>query len=922
MRKFFTLPASSCKLMLIVYCLSLLPSYMKAQDDLLGLTSNGGTEGRGTMFTIKTTGASFSIIKSFADWGKTPWGDLIQGTDGNFYGMTSLGGTYNCGTVFKVTSIGVVTVLHQLNYATDGANPYGELMKGADGNFYGLTSSGGTNSYGTIFKMTPAGIFTVIRHLSHADGTNPRGHLVLGADGNYYGATYSGGSNSYGTIFKLTTTGTFTVLRNLNSAADGANCYGSLVKGSDNNFYGITNGGGTSGQGTIFKITPGGVYTVLRQLNAVTDGGHSQSDLIQATDGNFYGMAYSGGTSFQGTVFKITSTGTFTTIRSFVPANGTNPLGSLVQGADGNFYGLTSGGGASAGGTIFKITPAGTLTVLRSLLSATDGGNPKGSLAKATDGSFYGLTNIGGSNLFGTLFKITSAGAFTVLTRFNGATQGNAPFETVLKAKDSSYYGTASSGGLYNYGTIFKICRGTVTMLRSFNRNTDGGTPKGSLVQGTDGYLYGCTTEGGTGSAGTIFKISPTGVFAVLKNLSATADGGSPQGSLLAPGDGNFYGMTKSGGANGSGTIFKLTPTGAYTVLRHLAGSTDGANPEGNLVRGSDGNFYGVTYTNGRIFRITPGGVFTVLHAFLASTEGSYPAGSLVLGTDGKFYGTTSGGGINNAGTIFKVTPTGTITILKVLSPATDGGSPRGNLVMGTDGNFYGATSTGGSNKAGTVFKITPAGVYTVLRQLNMAVDGGNSYGSLIISQVNKLLAIAQSIATNKNMSRAITLAGTGSSALVYTVITQPQHGTVTTGSGAGRTYTPALNYSGSDLFTFTVSVGCLTSPPATVSIIVNPGINATLADEITRDREAAPFSKAVLYPNPATNMLSITLDGFSGRVSATISDEKGVSVRIINLTANGNRRMDVDVSSLKQGIYFLKLQSGRGSQTLKFTKL
>ena len=154
-------------------------SFTNAQDVLLGLTSNGGPEGRGTAFSIKSNGTNFSITKAFADWGKNPNGDLIQGSDGDFYGMTFTGGTYTYGSIFKITSAGVVTILHQLNYATDGANPYGELTAGNDGNFYGMTSSGGTNGYGTIFKITPSGTFTVIRNLSSADGSNPHGHLVL-----------------------------------------------------------------------------------------------------------------------------------------------------------------------------------------------------------------------------------------------------------------------------------------------------------------------------------------------------------------------------------------------------------------------------------------------------------------------------------------------------------------------------------------------------------------------------------------------------------------------------------------------------------------------------------------------------------------------------------------------------------------------
>jgi uncharacterized repeat protein (TIGR03803 family) len=173
-------------------------------------------------------------------------------------------------------------------------------------------------------------------------------------------------------------------------------------------------------------------------MNQSTDGGHSQSDLIQATDGNFYGMAYSGGTNFSGTIFKITSTGTFTLLRSLTSTDGINPYGSLLQGTDGNFYGMTSASGANSGGTIFKITAAGTLTVLHALQTTTEGGNSKGSLVKGTDGNYYGLTYTGGSNFYGSFFKITPAGVFTILSQFNGAAQGNAPYETLVKGKDSA----------------------------------------------------------------------------------------------------------------------------------------------------------------------------------------------------------------------------------------------------------------------------------------------------------------------------------------------------------------------------------------------------------------------------------------------------------------------------------------------------
>jgi uncharacterized repeat protein (TIGR03803 family) len=907
------------RLLFILSTPFLFPVFLHAQDILTGVTSNGGAEGRGTVFSVKTTGANFTTIKSFADWGKTPWGDLKQGTDGNFYGMTSLGGTYTYGTIFQVTPTGVVTVRRHLNYATDGANPIGELTIGADGNFYGMTSSGGANSYGTIFKMTPGGTYTVLRHLTHADGTNPRGHMVIGADGNFYGATYAGGANSYGSIFKMTPTGTFSVLRSLSSAADGANCYGSLVKGNDNNFYGITNGGGTFGQGTIFRITSTGVYTVLRHMN-LNDGEHSQSDLIQATDGNFYGMAYAGGSNNHGTIFKISATGTFTVLKSLLAADGYAPYGGLLQGPDGNFYGETSGGGSSGGGTIFKITPAGTLTVLRSLVPATDGGDGKGGLVRGTDGNYYGMTNSGGSNTFGTVFKITPAGIYTVLAKLNGSSLGNAPYESLLKAKDSSFYGTTSSGGLYNYGTIFRICNGVVTVLHSMNRTTDGGTPNGSLIQATDGFLYGTASIGGASGAGTIFKISTTGTFTLLRSLSYSADGSDPQGSLVQGADGALYGMNKLSGTNGAGTIFKITTAGVFSVLRHLLSATDGTNPEGNLIKGTDGNFYGMTFSNARIFKITPAGIFTVLHT-LVTAEGSYPSGSLVLHSNGNFYGTASGGGTNNAGTIFKVTPAGIVTVLKLFNPAIDGSVPKGNLVIGNDGNLYGLTSIGGTYNVGTFFKITPTGGYSVLRHFNMATDGGNPFGSLIIAPVNNLVASPQSITTAKNTAKPVTLAGSGSTTLIYTIISPPQHGVVTAGSAASRTYTPALNYSGSDVFTFSVSVGCLSSAPAAVNITISPTLTAFAINESSSVLSTLT-SRVKIYPNPVTNKVTVTLGVIDSRFAVNITDIDGNTLMQTPLMAKGTSVFEMNISKLKPGIYFLHVQTTTGRQNLKFVKL
>lgn len=874
---------------------------IKAQDVLVGLTSNGGSAGKGTVFSIKATGTNFSVLKGFADWGQTPNGDLLFGSDGNFYGMTSTGGTYtSTGAIFKMSSTGTVTILKQFNNTSDGYYPNGELIKGSDGNFYGLTTSGGPNSYGTIFKLTPAGVYTVLRSFNYsADGAGPRGHLVLAKDGNFYGITRTGGTYGYGTIFKITAAGAYTVLRSLNNTTDGGNSYGSLTEGTDGNLYGITYSGGTYSAGTAFKITTAGTFTVIHNFNEATEGGSSESDLIRATDGNFYSMCYRGGTNSNGTIFKMTTAGTLTVLRHLSAGkDGGYPYGNLFQNSDGVLYGMMTAGGANSYGTIFKITTAGAYTVLHSFVLATEGGTPNGSLIKGADGNFYGLTSSGGSLKGGTAFKVTTAGAVTVLASFNGASIGNAPYETLVKSKDSAYYGTTSSGGKYGYGTIFKICGGTTSLLYSFNSNSDGSAPKGSLIQATDGNFYGMTTQGGSYSAGTIFKISAGGTFTVLRHLSSSTDGGSPQGSLMQAKDSFLYGMTNTGGTNGGGTIFKISTAGSFTVLRHLSYSTDGNNPEGNLIQGTDGNLYGMTSSSAHIFKITTAGAFTSLHT-LTTAEGNYPLGSLVQAKDGNFYGTTSSGGTYGYGTIFKMTTAGVVTVLRQLNPTTDGKVPKGNLLQGTDGNLYGMTSAGGTNNVGTLFKITTAGSYTVLRQFDITTDGGSPYGSLIIAPVNSLVANAQSVTTTEDTNKPITLSGSGGSSLSYTISSKPLHGTIT-GTGANVTYTPSANYSGKDSFYFTVNVGCLASAPAKVNITVtavndapvlaaignkNVIVNATLAFTATAtDPDAGQIYTYSLISAPAGATINTSTGAFSWKPTTA-----GTFTFKVRVTDNGS---------------------------------
>jgi uncharacterized repeat protein (TIGR03803 family) len=357
---------------------------------------------------------AFTSLHSFANTdGANPTAGLVQGIDGNLYGTTYLGGDHSYGTIFKVSPTGALTPLHNFD-ATDGSHPPGNLVQDGNGNFYGATQYGGAGSDGTVFNITPTGALTSLHSFDGTDGFLPYGGLVLGANGDFYGTTYYGGVNNEGTIFEIAPGGRFTSLHSFNGA-DGENPLAGLVRSASGNFYGTTAFGGANNQGTIFEITPGGILTTIYSFCphlGCADGEEPEAGLIQATDGFFYGTTPSGGANSDGTVFKITTGGVLTTLHSFNGADGKQPYAGLIQGTDGNLYGTTRYGGANSEGTVFQISPSGALNTLYSFCSqggsnCTDGQNPQAGLLQDTNGNFFGTTYAGGAGGFGTIFTIS-----------------------------------------------------------------------------------------------------------------------------------------------------------------------------------------------------------------------------------------------------------------------------------------------------------------------------------------------------------------------------------------------------------------------------------------------------------------------------------------------------------------------------------
>jgi uncharacterized repeat protein (TIGR03803 family) len=319
-------------------------------------------------------------------------GIIAQGRDGNLYSTTPSGGAHNVGTVFKITLTGKLKVIHDFGAQQ---RSYGGLTLGTDGNLFGTTAQSGGENSGAVFKITPAGEFTILHKFTGREGAQAFAPPIQGDDGYFYGTTTGGGAGGgYGTVYKVSGTGVFTVLHSFDNI-DGGSPYAPLVQGDDGSFYGTTNLGGTNGYGTVFKITSHGKFTTLYSFDG-THGANPYAPLIQATHRSFYGTTYHGGTNGYGTVFKITRKGKITVLHSMSLSDGRGSDGGLVLGTDGNFYGAAAGdGGINTKGTIYRIGPEGRFKVVQDF-ARLSGNAPLDTLLQHTAGMLYGTTWEGG----------------------------------------------------------------------------------------------------------------------------------------------------------------------------------------------------------------------------------------------------------------------------------------------------------------------------------------------------------------------------------------------------------------------------------------------------------------------------------------------------------------------------------------------
>lgn len=375
-----------------------------------------------TLPLIATTAhaQTFSVLSNFGVNRGDPQnpflGPIAQGRDGAMYTTSWSGGTSGAGTVFKITSAGTLRVLFNLSPPTTGYAPFGGLTLAMDGNFYGTTSVGGPGGWGTLFKITPSGKMKVLYSFSNdSNGSSPTSPPIQGVDGNLYGTTSAsfGGSQGFGTIYKITPTGEFSTLYQF-SGVDGQWPWASMLLASDGNFYGTCYTGGTSGFGTVYKITPAGKLTTIYNFDG-THGIWPAAGLVEADDKTFYGTTLDGGANNSGVIFKISPAGKLTAIHDFDPTTSIGYRSGLVQATDGNFYGVVPDGGLFGYGFIYKVTRDGEFSVVYTFDGIT-GARPTTSFLQHTNGLLYGDTSYGGTYDWGVFDQLEiGAGPFVNL---------------------------------------------------------------------------------------------------------------------------------------------------------------------------------------------------------------------------------------------------------------------------------------------------------------------------------------------------------------------------------------------------------------------------------------------------------------------------------------------------------------------------
>jgi len=704
----------------------------------VSFSSNRKTVARvsGNTLTIVGAGSASIVASQAGNHNYLPAPNVVQSIVisalGNSYpilGTTRAGGNGR-GVIFNLNSDGSNYLL-QKNFSPNAYNgPQSGLIKGTDGKLYGMIMAGGAPSNGVVFSIQPDGSdYRVLHNFKFTDGQQPFGNVMEASNGYLYGMTYDGGTNNTGVLFRIKKDGSeFSKLFEFpNAGVNGYHPLGGLVEATNGDLYGMTAEGGVGAYGVLFSIKKDGSgYTKLLDLTgSTTIGGFPRGNLVQGPDQYLYGTAIQGGSSGMGVLFKVKTDGTgYTNLIEFDGiSRGSTPGASPIFGEDGKLYGTTQAGGTNNFGVIYSVNADGTgFNKLFDFDGTNSGSRGIGSLVQSAYGDLYGMTNSGGTSDLGVSFKIKPDGTgFTKLLDFDGTNGASPVFGNLLEIENGKFVGMTSRGGPSNSGIVFSITStGSAAIVKDFPQPE--GTPE--VISSNNGNeFFGVASSGGISGNGALFKTSADGSgYEKILDLDGNylfVD------KLIQTSDNLIWGAGREGVFTSTNVLFRLNSDGTNFQRIDFANAPKLA--VASLLEGPDQFLYGTGYItgapNGIIFKFkTDGSCFTKLADIPGGALGSQPSGNLVI-NNGELFGLMHEGGANNWGAVFKIDiASSQYSCIFSLQSSTTGSYPK-KIALLNDGSLCIATAVGGSNNSGTLFSLSPDGSdYTKIYDFNTSI--------------------------------------------------------------------------------------------------------------------------------------------------------------------------------------------------------
>lgn len=707
-----------------------------SQGQLWGLTTLGGSNDIGTIYKIKDDGSPISIQKSFTGYsdGAYPFGELLKATNGLYYGVTSAGGDYNLGTIFSYNpTTSKYAKIYQFTQRVNGYYPVGKLVQASNGKLYGMTTYGGVNGRGVIFEYDlTLGYKKRFDFLNQLTGANPFGSLLKSASGKLFGMTDFGGANSAGTIFEFDPTTSVFIKKFDFLKPPNIRYYTNLVEAPNGMIYGLKFVGGAFDRGFLFELNPTtGLVSVKVDFGNSVGVSYPEGNLVVSPSGILYGVSTH--------LYQFdTSTGVFSIIQSYI-GYGANRVSLL---SNSKLYVIHELGGASNSGFIYEYDINTSVSRKFDLDITRKYELSKGGLVEGINGNYLGLSASGGNRNAGILYEFNpTSWILNKKYEFAAIENGVNPYGGLIKHSNGKFYGLTSFGGVRNTGTLIEYDPVSKSLIKKGDFNDiKGENSYGSLTDGGNGKLYGMTYYGDNSVSGSvIFEYDPS-TNTMVKKVDLSSIGYQPMGNLTLASDGKLYGMTQYGLNTSKGALFQYDPqTNSISRKIDFDGGSNGSYPLGSLLQAKNGLLYGTTTYGGAngvgvLFEYdTKTAKLLKKQDFISNTMGSYPVGKLAESTNGKLYGVTNSGGTNNHGVIFEFDlNSGFINKLFDFNRPITGSFPRNGLTSLPNGKLYGQLPSGGSNDQGTLFEFDP-NTKTFTKRVDFdLINGSNPNGELM----------------------------------------------------------------------------------------------------------------------------------------------------------------------------------------------